>query len=1005
MLQQHDGFVRFLKQHASPPHHRVTAGGRIVPAGPSSPPPMLDFGSLNTIVGDRTLATKLSQNGGRLTSSTHQLQSMQSQPTVPVTSGAYPQRPGYDTVAHSFFANTVPTALPCNNFPSGHQLVASSAPQTAAAMVPIAMLADGSTILSYNGINYRAYWNGVTMMLEPLQMLPIAIDQQLYTTGEMPVRSYESLVSVPRPVQTTKPSLPLASGSQIFKERPTSHAAGNSEENLKTQLTNLDKYLALYHYEITPAERAAYVTQRRYLVEEIDQIRVSREQPKRGIPIIEPTTGANIVPAAHQGPDSQAKPRKSSAMHKAVQELESAKEALKNKGLSPAAPAFVPKHQQPGPLASSRPPVTQQPKKHSLGLEVQSSRLRFHTPFSLQDVTNAAISRKDKVLPAYAPDGKDVSPRHASSSSILDPSDPAMRVIDYEDIEYAERYLYNWTQATKTYCTTVAEFQEAVRRVREQARIYGCEGGQSKDPAYDAEQDIWWAICDRDPIPLPSKVPDHVANPRPWNWNDSAFNYRREGSPYPGPECDKARNSPRLAGWDPVITEAMKDKTDVSRSYFALKGQLPSVPFRDFAHDRQGNKVNIESGTAANSPDIAIFQRGDEKSSPAPKASNATQTASSPDASVLKDVSTSDLNGRHIGPLRTNHYKFSKKQNLSDSDAIKSHPQSSMRASHVRPVQSVVKVDPEVNDITSASKSRTSGVKADPRYSQPKSRPYQSYVEEYPETPVARHMRADSKGSPTPHSCIVNKPKGAHEALDVDASEGQPFTLNRMVEKEHVPYSRPGWGDEPTDVNDPWYGPPTDPITLEYLARLKTWCPGDPDVLETMAAEQKEHCGEDATFAFQEELSASMTKVDSPRRNVPYGTRELSAETRSPWGPEQDSSISDSPLHPCPIGRPVPTTPTHSFEARKTAKVNIPNATYKGVHVTGEIPIETLHANNVDHSGLQARAINTIKTERLVYALCTYLYLANTYVADPRPTPTTFFARCLRAQPLLQPKL
>ena len=37
--QKFKGFVRFLKGHVSPNHNRVTAGGRIVPAGPKSPPP------------------------------------------------------------------------------------------------------------------------------------------------------------------------------------------------------------------------------------------------------------------------------------------------------------------------------------------------------------------------------------------------------------------------------------------------------------------------------------------------------------------------------------------------------------------------------------------------------------------------------------------------------------------------------------------------------------------------------------------------------------------------------------------------------------------------------------------------------------------------------------------------------------------------------------------------------------------------------------------------------
>ena len=38
-IQEFEGFARFLKTHTSPRSKRVTAGGRVVSAGPNSPPP------------------------------------------------------------------------------------------------------------------------------------------------------------------------------------------------------------------------------------------------------------------------------------------------------------------------------------------------------------------------------------------------------------------------------------------------------------------------------------------------------------------------------------------------------------------------------------------------------------------------------------------------------------------------------------------------------------------------------------------------------------------------------------------------------------------------------------------------------------------------------------------------------------------------------------------------------------------------------------------------------
>lgn len=42
--QKDEGFAYFLKKHASPPHKRVTAGGRIVPMEPRSAPPQFELG-------------------------------------------------------------------------------------------------------------------------------------------------------------------------------------------------------------------------------------------------------------------------------------------------------------------------------------------------------------------------------------------------------------------------------------------------------------------------------------------------------------------------------------------------------------------------------------------------------------------------------------------------------------------------------------------------------------------------------------------------------------------------------------------------------------------------------------------------------------------------------------------------------------------------------------------------------------------------------------------------
>ena len=182
LLQRHDGFVRFLKQHASPPHQRVTAGGRIVPAGPSSPPPMLDFGSLNGFLRDRPATTKSSQKESRSTQSNTRVQKPQARSSI--TLGDYLQSQSGSADGMSLQQAPQPspmqTAIPFNNMPFGGQTFIAPAVQTQTPLMPLAMFPDGSTLVSYNGMSYRASWNGTNTSMDLLQPLQLPVDQQHY---------------------------------------------------------------------------------------------------------------------------------------------------------------------------------------------------------------------------------------------------------------------------------------------------------------------------------------------------------------------------------------------------------------------------------------------------------------------------------------------------------------------------------------------------------------------------------------------------------------------------------------------------------------------------------------------------------------------------------------------------------------------------------------------------------------------------------------------------------
>ena len=957
-LQRNDGFFRFLKQHASPPHQRVTAGGRIVPAGPSSLPPMFDFTSLNGLVCDRPPAAMAGQKEGNLNTKTPYLQTAQTQAIPSMTLGGYLASQGDSMNGQQLTsANSMQATVQYNNVALGNQPFVAPAMQMSTTVMPLGAFPDGSTLVSFNGTNYRTYWNRMSLVMEPLSAMPLPAESQMYAAAaaaawSQPPLKNPHLAFVNQPTQATTSLMPLTSVSNEARAHVLTlnghlqhQAAGNeNEEDMKAQLSNLDKHLALHHYDITPEERTAFVSQRRHLIEEIDKIRARKEQTKHIIPIIQPATGALITPAGQPNSQSQKTLAPPMGQLGIAQKPAPTKTGAINRCLSPAALPFVPRSMQNAHSVSlGARPGREDTKQNEQG-KVFEPRAVQKTTLNIMDIANTAISRKGKALHADTSNIPIASHKEEYSSSVLDPSDPAMRVIEYEDIEYAARYLYNWTQDTKTYCTTVEEFQEAIRRVREQARMFGCAGGSSKDPAYDAEQDLWWAICERDPISLPTKVPDHVTNPRSWNWNDSAFNYRRKGAPWPGPAYEHARNSPRLSGWDPAITDSMKDIMDVSRSYYALKDQLPSVPFRDYAYDRNGNKVKIEPEVTDPTASFGASHRQTNMDRSSTNGTNeATQDAPAAESKALRDLTTSDLNGRHMGPIRTSRAKSSRKKNFTDGDALRLVP----TLSADKPTEPKAIAGPGTHTALPVSTPLIPVARAGTatRTNQPRTRPHQPYVEDCPETPTPRRRRVDFQGSSTPRKDATSTSSNFHESRDLNFKDAKATKPSEQVYQQNSEtYNIYG---KPQDIDELWSGSAADPITLEYLARLKTWRPGDPDVLEIMQAEANERAEhdlslpEESSYGLQSEYTghagnlanygngeASASAASCPPSKEYLGdwnNWDSSAQTRSQWGPDDDSQSFES--HD-PWGATNNDAQSTTHEAGKTAKVNIPSTAY-----------------------------------------------------------------------------
>ena len=927
-IQRHDGFVRFLKQHASPPHQRVTAGGRIVPAGPSSPPPMLDFGSLNGFLRERPVPAKPSQKESRSSQSNSRAQKPQATSSMSLGDYLRSQNTSGDSTSFQNVPRYPPmqAAVPLSNMPLGCQTFMAPAIPTQTSVMPVAMFSDGSTLVSYNGMNYRASWNGTNTCMEPFQTLQLPADQQYWHQAYPQLYSTNSQYGVvPQLSQVSAPSAPLASVTNVARPDTSkadlflqNEARGSDELSLKAKLANLDEHLALHHYDITPVDRASLIAQRIYLVAELDRIRLSKTKPNHKIPIVAPGSGVPVTPAAQPTSGPQDNPI--------------AKASTMSKHLSPAAPPFIPRSAlESSSIGFGKRTASQQSKHQRVGLSASVKENDTSSAAKINAKPSARASHTEKHAPPKSTERKSHN-EASSSSSVLDPSDPAMRVIEYKDIEYAARYQYNWTKDTKTYCTTVSEFQEAIRRVREQARLYGCAGGQSKDPAYDAEQDLWWAICDRDPIPLPSKIPDHVTNPRPWNWNDSAFNYRWQGAKEaPGPECEQARNSPRLLGWNPATTDKMKDVMDVTSSYFPLTRRLPSVSFRDFAYDGDGNKRLIQSDTAASTA-CTTAAEGKTCLGNSPMAgSQRNDVGSITESRALRGMGPNELKLHCIGTKLNAQLKPG--DNEIAQESVFSTPGVPCTPEHRRIQQAfeagIAHTGSHVSKPNGSPGRRDIG----PKNTGMDNGPYHAFVEDRPETPVARGNRSASKGALT--ALVTSTPPNLRmDPLSTGSMVGPKVPPVQTNVLRRTGMSGPSLNATKEEFNSIWYQTPLDEVTQKYLDDMKAY------------------------------NSLKSKQVDDTNRHVETakvhqqisGSSEPVAESKSTWGPEEDgtSTTGTGQNH---LGSPEIHRRAEDHGMARTARVRIPNAS------PFRAPIPCV--NGRDHSLTNFNAQNSLNSPEL----------------------------------------
>lgn len=549
LAQQNEGFKRFLKQVASPPHNRVTAGGRIVPAAPLAPPPVFNFNSIESTI-QQPLSTSASASsevnaGTKPSTGAEAIDTKVNQSMLP---GNYPANQNVNPTSMGKPETAQKQDLGNNNYIDSEGNVRFGATQTPEELHSLYGLLRGGPIVNINGLHYRASGNGPQIVLDPLQPGPrVVIPPEHATVVYSQIAPGLQYPPMLQPIPVAKPQMSFgdASAPYLSYYLPFNYQSSSNDtiqyNSLRARLMELDKHIALHLHKLSGFEHGVLVAQRKELVEQIDFLRINLEKNERlnssvslagpyqsvGMALHQQSGNANyfpfvINPQGVSSGDSQLIGSAINNNHGTVQVNLKKPSLTSSTCFSPDAPPFVPskiKEQSDKPGPSNRSGANHG-DGHALispTNDMVASRAPLTHPPTVTDATHVTNGKE----------GRTVNRTTLNVRELL--GDP-LPIVSEEEVEYVNRLRLNPAHGKKLYCSTIAEFQEVIRRVREQALMFGCKGGQSKDPAFDAEQDIRWAMADHDPIALPPANPDHVAKPRPWSWNDSAFNVRANKS-------------------------------------------------------------------------------------------------------------------------------------------------------------------------------------------------------------------------------------------------------------------------------------------------------------------------------------------------------------------------------------------------------------------------------------------------------------------------------------------
>lgn len=322
LAQINAGFARFLKEHSSPKHHRVTAGGRIVPMTLQHPAPVFKLPKTGTEAANHVKTEPLKESQGpkeplkQEATSGNGNNTSQNRPHHGPGSKAIPIRA---PPTESDRARAVSAAEHIDGQKLGQKVPTTTAPNPSNQQSrSLPSLNTGQQNLrlgttSFDGIpifNAAAVHQGIDQggqlpfntQMYPSQIIgPHIFSENLHQSLQLPVQPQASNVpgmyslGAGYPFAATPQTAPANNGFNLisvtnyssnaplsgmghdFGAKALLESAVQEYDNISNQLSGLDRYLALHTWDIDPATKKVLVEQRIELVRRLDSARVYKE--------------------------------------------------------------------------------------------------------------------------------------------------------------------------------------------------------------------------------------------------------------------------------------------------------------------------------------------------------------------------------------------------------------------------------------------------------------------------------------------------------------------------------------------------------------------------------------------------------------------------------------------------------------------------------------------------------------------------------------------------------